>query len=176
IGIGTVGIILGIFLSAIWGGFGVVDEFRSQDWPETDVLSVEQDRNADEWSFIFFFHYEVEGEQFNTTFECNLNPADTGNGREVQPWHTACLFGTQEYLDLESIAYNPDDPTEIDVYPGFTWLAMQIIYGPKWGPLGISFVGYIFLMRGLKGPTFGPWAKVSKGFSSVIEGMKEEKK
>jgi hypothetical protein len=176
IGIGAVGIILGIFLSAIWGGFGVVDEFRSQDWPETDVLSVEQDRNADEWSFIFFFHYEVEGEQFNTTFECNLNPADTGNGREVQPWHTACLFGTQEYLDLESIAYNPDDPTEIDVYPGFTWLAMQIIYGPKWGPLGISFVGYIFLMRGLKGPTFGPWAKVSKGFSSVIEGRKEEKK
>ena len=32
IGIGAVGIILGIFLSAIWGGFGVVDEFRSQDW------------------------------------------------------------------------------------------------------------------------------------------------
>ena len=31
IGIGAVGIILGIFLSAIWGGFGVVDEFRSQD-------------------------------------------------------------------------------------------------------------------------------------------------
>ena len=176
IGIGTVGIILGIFLSAIWGGFGVVDEFRSQDWPETDVLSVEQDRNADEWSFIFFFHYEVEGEQFNTTFECNLNPADTGNGREVQPWHTACLFGTQEYLDMKSIAYNPDDPTEIDVYPGFTLRAIFEIYGMKLGPLGISFVGYIFLMRGLKGPTFGPWAKVSKGFTSVLKGMKEEKK
>jgi hypothetical protein len=37
-------------------------------------------------------------------------------------------------------------------------------------------VGYIFLMRGLKGPTFGPWAKVSKGFTSVLKGMKEEKK
>ncbi len=36
IGIGAVGIILGIFLSAIWGGFGVVDEFMSQDWTETD--------------------------------------------------------------------------------------------------------------------------------------------
>ena len=181
IGIGAAGIILGVFLTFIWGGFGVVDEFRSQDWPETDVLSVEQDRNADEWSFIFFFHYEVEGEQFNTTFECNINPhvegaTATGNERDVQPWHTACLYGSQEYLDLESIAYNPDDPSEIDVYPRFTWPAMYIIYGPKLGPLGISFVGYIFLMRGLKGPTFGPWAKVSKGFSSVLQRMKEDKK
>ena len=41
IGIGAAGIILGVFLTFIWGGFGVVDEFRSQDWPETDVLSVE---------------------------------------------------------------------------------------------------------------------------------------
>ncbi|RZD38301.1 MAG: hypothetical protein CXT71_06805, partial [Methanobacteriota archaeon] len=46
IGMGAVGIILGIFLSVIWGGFGVVDEFMSQDWIETDVLSVEQDLEA----------------------------------------------------------------------------------------------------------------------------------
>ncbi len=36
IGIGAVGIILGIFLSAIWGGFGVVDEF--------DVPGLDRDR------------------------------------------------------------------------------------------------------------------------------------
>ena len=65
IGIGAAGIILGIFLSAIWGGFGVVDEFMSQDWTETDVLSVEQDLEADERSYIFFYHYEVDGEQYN---------------------------------------------------------------------------------------------------------------
>lgn len=178
--IGATGIVLGIFLSAIWGGFGVVDEFRSKDWPETEVLSVEQDRDADEWSFVFFFNYEVDGEQYNTTFECNINPADsgasTGKENDVQPWHTACLLGTQEYLDMESIVYNPDDPTEVDVYPGFTWNAMLKIYGPKLGPLGLTIVGYIFLMRGLKGPTYGPWAKVSKGFTSAIEGMKEDKK
>jgi hypothetical protein len=70
IGVGVVGIILGIFLSAIWGGLGVVDEFRSQDWPETDVLSVEQDLEADKYSYVFFFHYEVDGEQYNSSHEC----------------------------------------------------------------------------------------------------------
>ena len=180
IGIGAVGIILGIFLTAIWGGFGIVDEFRSRDWTETDVIAVEQDRNADEWSYIFFFHYEVEGEQYNTTFECHINPANSGttqNENGVQPWRTACLLGSsQEYLDMESIAYNPEDPSEIDVYPGFTWIAIFVIYGPKLGTLGFSFLGYIFLMRGLKGPTFGPWARVSKVFDSVLEQMKENKK
>ncbi|MDP6742460.1 MAG: hypothetical protein QF544_05280 [Candidatus Thalassarchaeaceae archaeon] len=180
IGIGVGLMILGIFLTTIWGGFGVVDEFRSQDWPETDVLSVEQDLSPpDSWTHVFFFHYEVNGQQYNTTFVCHINPNQGHNndadGVNVQPWQTDCLVGSQDLLELESLAYNPEDPSEIDVHPGFTWEAIYIIYGMKLSPLGFCFVGYIFLMRGVKGPTYGPWAKVAEGISSSFEKMKQDK-
>ena len=176
IGIGAVGIILGIFLSAIWGGFGVVDEFMSQDWTETDVLSVEQDLEADERSYIFFFHYEVDGEQYNSSHECQYEISQSASGQndalDLFPWNTQCLTGSQDYLDMESIAYNPDDPSEIDVYPGFTWLAMMYIHGPSLTPLVLSFIGYVALMRGLKGPEYGLWSKVRNSFGGIFDGQK----
>ena len=111
IGIGAAGIILGIFLSTIWGGIGVVDEIMSQDWPEADVLSVEQDLEADKHSFIFFFHYEIDGEQYNSSYECqyepNMNQASGQNDYDLFPWNTQCLTGSQDFLDMESISYNP---------------------------------------------------------------------
>ena len=173
IGIGAVGIILGIFLSAIWGGFGVVDEFRSQDWTETDVLSVEQDLEADEYSYVFFFHYEVDGEQYNSSHECQYEISQSESGQndalDLFPWNTQCLTGSQDYLDLESIAYNPDDPSEIDVYPGFTWEAMIYIHGPSLTPLVLSFIGYVALMRGLKGPEYGLWGRIMNSFDGIFE-------
>ena len=176
IGIGAVGIILGIFLSAIWGGFGVVDEFISQDWPETDVLSVEQDLEADEHSFVFFFHYDVNGEQYNSTYECQYEPTMSKpsgqNDYDLFPWNTQCLTGSQDFLDMESIAYNPADPSEIDVYPGFTWLAMMYIHGPSLTPLVLSFIGYVALMRGLKGPEYGLWGRVRDSFDGIFDGQK----
>jgi hypothetical protein len=176
IGIGAVGIILGIFLSAIWGGFGVVDEFMSQDWTETDVLSVEQDLEADERSYIFFFHYEVDGEQYNSSHECQYEISQSASGQrnahDLFPWNTQCLTGSQDYLDMESIAYNPDDPSEIDVYPGFTWLAMMYIHGPSLTPLVLSFIGYVALMRGLKGPEYGLWGRVRDSFDGIFDGQK----
>ena len=176
IGIGAVGIILGIFLSAIWGGFGVVDEFRSQDWTETDVLSVEQDLEADEYSYVFFFHYEVDGEQYNSSYECqyepSMNQASGQNDYDLFPWNTQCLTGSQDFLDMESIAYNPDDPSEIDVYPGFTWLAMMYIHGPSLTPLVMSYIGYVALMRGLKGPEYGLWGRVRNSFDGIFDGQK----
>ncbi len=176
IGIGAVGIILGIFLSAIWGGFGVVDEFMSQDWTETDVLSVEQDLEADERSYIFFFHYEVDGEQYNSSHECQYVISQSASGQndahDLFPWNTQCLTGSQDYLDMESIAYNPDDPSEIDVYPGFTWLAMMYIHGPSLTPLVLSFIGYVALMRGLKGPEYGLWGRVRDSFDGIFDGQK----
>jgi hypothetical protein len=173
IGIGAVGIILGIFLSAIWGGFGVVDEFRSQDWTETDVLSVEQDLEADEYSYVFFFHYEVDGEQYNSSHECQYEISQSESGQndalDLFPWNTQCLTGSQDYLDLESIAYNPDDPSEIDVYPGFTLEAMMYIHGPSLTPLVLSFIGYVALMRGLKGPEYGLWGRIMNSFDGIFE-------
>ena len=171
IGIGAVGIILGIFLSAIWGGFGVVDEFRSQDWTETDVLSVEQDLEADEYSYVFFFHYEVDGEQYNSSHVCQYEISQSASGQndahDLFPWNTQCLTGSQDYLDLESIAYNPDDPSEIDVYPGFTWEAMMYIHGPSLSPLVLSYIGYVALMRGLKGPEDGLWSRIRNSFDGI---------
>jgi hypothetical protein len=176
IGIGAVGIILGIFLSAIWGGFGVVDEFRSQDWTETDVLSVEQDLEADEYSYVFFFHYEVDGEQYNSSHECQYEISQSASGQndahDLFPWNTQCLTGSQDYLDMESIAYNPDDPSEIDVYPGFTLQAMMYIHGPSLTPLVLSFIGYVALMRGLKGPEYGLWSRVRNSFGGIFDGQK----
>lgn len=173
IGIGIVGIILGIFLSAIWGGFGVVDEFMSQDWPETDVLSVEQDLEADEHSYVFFFHYVVDGEQYNSSFECQYEISQSASGQNdahyLFPWNTQCLTGSQDYLDMESIAYNPDDPSEIDVYPGLTSQAMMYIHGPSLSPLVLSYIGSVVLMRGLKGPEYG-WVWVGRHFRT--EGPK----
>lgn len=173
IGIGIVGIILGIFLSAIWGGFGVVDEFMSQDWPETDVLSVEQDLEADEHSYVFFFHYVVDGEQYNSSFECQYEISQSASGQndahDLFPWNTQCLTGSQDYLDMESIAYNPDDPSEIDVYPGLTSQAMMYIHGPSLSPLVLSYIGSVVLMRGLKGPEYG-WVWVGRHFRT--EGPK----
>ena len=173
IGIGAAGIILGIFLSAIWGGFDVVDEIRSENWPETDVLSVEQDLEADEHSYVFFFHYEVDGEQYNSSFECQYEISQSASGQndahDLFPWNTQCLTGSQDYLDMESIAYNPDDPSEIDVYPGFTLQAMMYIHGPSLSPLVLSYIGYVALMRGLKGPEYG-WVWV--GRHSGTEGPK----
>ena len=176
IGIGAVGIILGIFLSAIWGGFGVVDEFMSQDWTETDVLSVEQDLEADEHSYVFFFHYEVDGEQYNSSHECQYVISQSSSGQndahDLFPWNTQCLTGSQDYLDLESIAYNPDDPSEIDVYPGFTLQAMMYIHGPSLSPLVLSYIGYVALMRGLKGPEYGLWGRVRNSFDGIFDGQK----
>ena len=176
IGIGAVGIILGIFLSAIWGGFGVVDEFMSQDWTETDVLSVEQDLEADKRSYIFFYHYEVDGEQYNSSHECQYVISQSSSGQndahDLFPWNTQCLTGSQDYLDLESIAYNPDDPSEIDVYPGFTWEAMMYIHGPSLTPLVLSYIGYVALMRGLRGPEYGLWGRVRNSFDGIFDGQK----
>jgi hypothetical protein len=73
---------------------------------------------------------------------------------------------------MESIAYNPDDPSEIDVYPGFTWLAMMYIHGPSLTPLVLSFIGYVALMRGLKGPGYGLWGRVRNSFDGIFEGQK----
>jgi len=178
IGIGAAGIILGIFLSTIWGGIGVVDEIMSQDWPEADVLSVEQDLEADKHSFIFFFHYEVDGEQYNSSYECqyepNMNQASGQNDYDLFPWNTQCLTGSQDFLDMESISYNPDDPSEIDVYPGFTWLAMMYIHGPSLSPLVMSYIGYVTLMRGLKGPGYGLWGRIMNSFDGVFDGRNDD--
>jgi hypothetical protein len=174
VGIGFFTIIIGIALVAFFGGFYVMDEWDSRDWVETEVLSIGQDYTEDEGTQTFFYNYSVDGVEYNSTFSCDFNvhgasEQTQGGSGIVEPWKTQCLHDSEHYLNLKSIAYNPDDPSEIDVYPGFTYEILFKVYGPKLAPSVLVLVGLIVAMRGVIGPSFGPWAH----FANKINKLKE---
>ena len=172
VAIGFFTIIIGIALVAFFGGFYVMDEWDSRDWVETEVLSIGQDYTADEGTQTFFYNYSVEGVEYNSTFSCDFNvhgaseQAQGGSGI-VEPWKTQCLHDSEYYLNLESVAYNPDDPSEIDVYPGFTYRMIFEVYGPKLAPSVFILVGIVIALRGVFGPSFGPWAFVADKIAEI---------
>ena len=136
VGIGFFVIIMGIGLVAFFGGFYVMDEWDSRDWIETEVLAIGQDYTEDEGTQTFFYNYSVDGVEYNSTFSCDFNvhgasEQTQGGSGSVDPWETQCLHDSEYYLNLESVAYNPDDPSEIDVYPGFTYRILFEVYAPK---------------------------------------------
>jgi hypothetical protein len=77
------------------------------------------------------------------------------------------LHDSEYYLNLESVAYNPDDPSEIDVYPGLTYRMIFEVYGPKLAPGVFILVGMVVLLRGVFGPSFGPWASIADKISEI---------
>mgnify|MGYP000055912902 FL=1 len=164
--IGLFIILLSIGTVALFGGFYVMDEWDSKDWTETEVLAIGQDYTADEGTQIFFYNYSVDGAEYNSTFSCDFNvhgesEQTQGGSGGVDPWQTQCLQDSEYYLNLESVAYNPDDPSEIDVYPGFTSRMLFEVYGPKLAPSVFILVGIVIALRGVFGPSFGPWAFVA---------------
>ncbi|PXF21751.1 MAG: hypothetical protein CXX69_02830 [Candidatus Thalassarchaeum betae] len=166
VSIGLFIILMAIGAVAFFGGFYVMDEWDSKDWPETEVLAIGQDYTADEGTQIFFYNYSVDGAEYNSTFSCDFNvhgesEQTQGGSGGVDPWQTQCLQDSEYYLDLESVAYNPDDPSEIDVYPGFTYRMIFEVYGPKLAPSVFILVGIVIALRGVFGPSFGPWAFVA---------------
>ncbi len=178
-------IIMAIGAVAFFGGFGVMDEWNSKDWTETEVLAIGQDYTADEGTQIFFYNYSVEGVEYNSTFSCDFNvhgasEQTQGGSGIVEPWKTQCLHDSEYYLNLESVAYNPDDPSEIDVYPGFTYRMLFEVYGPKLAPSVFILVGVIIALRGVIGPSFGPWAffanKISKIKGKMADLSSDESK
>ena len=173
--IGLFIILLSIGTVALFGGFYVMDEWDSKDWTETEVLAIGQDYTADEGTQTFFYNYSVAGVEYNSTFSCDFNvhgasEQTQGGSGIVEPWKTQCLHDSEYYLNLESVAYNPDDPSEIDVYPGFTYRMIFEVYGPKLAPSVFILVGIVIALRGVFGPSFGPWAFVA----GKIIGIKGE--
>ena len=179
--IGLFIILLSIGTVALFGGFYVMDEWDSKDWTETEVLAIGQDYTADEGTQTFFYNYSVEGVEYNSTFSCDFNvhgasEQTQGGSGIVEPWKTQCLHDSEYYLNLESVAYNPDDPSEIDVYPGFTYRMIFEVYGPKLAPSVFILVGMVVLLRGVFGPSFGPWAIISKKITEIKEKIADGNK
>ena len=179
--IGLFIILLSIGTVALFGGFYVMDEWDSKDWTETEVLAIGQDYTADEGTQTFFYNYSVEGVEYNSTFSCDFNvhgasEQTQGGSGIVEPWKTQCLHDSEYYLNLESVAYNPDDPSEIDVYPGFTSRMLFEVYGPKLAPSVLIFPGMVVLLRGVFGPSFGPWAIISKKITEIKEKIADGNK
>lgn len=144
--------LLSIGAVAFFGGFYVMDEWDSKDWTETEVLAIGQDYTADEGTQIFFYNYSVDGVEYNSTFSCDFNvhgesERTQGGSGIVNPWETQCLHDSEYYLNLESVAYNPDDPSEIDVYPGLTYKMIIEVYGPKLAPGVFIFVGIVIALK-----------------------------
>ena len=176
VAIGFFTIIIGIALVAFFGGFYVMDEWDSRDWVETEVLAIGQDYTADEGTQTFFYNYSVDGVEYNSTFSCDYrvhgaSEQTQGGSGSVDPWETQCLHDSEYYLNIESVAYNPDDPSEIDVYPGFTFRILFEVYGPKLAPSVLVIVGLVVALRGLVGPSFGPWAYFAKKIDKVKTEM-----
>ncbi|PXY77376.1 MAG: hypothetical protein CXX80_00670 [Methanobacteriota archaeon] len=174
-------ILLSIGAVAFFGGFYVMDEWDSKDWTETEVLAIGQDYTADEGTQIFFYNYSVDGVEYNSTFSCDFNvhgasEQTQGGSGGVEPWETQCLHDSEYYLNLESITYNPDDPSEIDVYPGLTYRMIFEVYGPKLAPSVFILVGMVVLLRGVFGPSFGPWAIISKKITDIKENITDGNK
>ena len=174
--IGLFIILLSIGTVALFGGFYVMDEWDSKDWTETEVLAIGQDYTEDEGTQTFFYNYSVDGVEYNSTFSCDFNvhgasEQTQGGSGIVEPWKTQCLHDSGYYLNLESVAYNPDDPSEIDVYPGFTYEMLFKVYGPKLAPSVLVLVGLVVVMRGAIGPSFGPWAYFAKKIDKVKTEM-----
>lgn len=150
--IGLFVIILSIGAVALFGGFYVIDEWDSKDWTETEVLAIGQDYTADEGEQIFFYNYSVDGVEYNSTFSCDFNvhgasEQTQGGSGNVDPWETQCLHDSEYYLNLESVAYNPDDPSEIDVYPGLTYRMIFEVFGPKLAPGIFILVGIVIALK-----------------------------
>ena len=179
--IGLFIILLSIGTVALFGGFYVMDEWDSKDWTETEVLAIGQDYTADEGTQTFFYNYSVEGVEYNSIFSCDFNvhgasEQTQGGSGIVEPWKTQCLHDSEYYLNLESVAYNPDDPSEIDVYPGLTYRMIFEVYGPKLAPGVFILVGMVVLLRGVFGPSFGPWAIISKKITEIKEKIADGNK
>ena len=179
--IGLFIILLSIGTVALFGGFYVMDEWDSKDWTETEVLAIGQDYTADEGTQTFFYNYSVEGVEYNSTFSCDFNvhgesEQTQGGSGIVEPWKTQCLHDSEYYLNLESVAYNPDDPSEIDVYPGLTSRMIFEVYGPKLAPSVLIFPGMVVLLRGVFGPSFGPWASIADKITEIKRNITDGNK
>ena len=176
IGLFIISIAAGVFV--FFDGMDMTDEWTSRNWPEIEVQGIDQDLNADRDEAIFSYNYTVDDVEYSATFSCFVSMNDgTSDGSRPDPWETLCLEDSTYFLNLESVAYNPQDPSEIDVYPGFTFRVIFEHYLPKLSvPIVFIVIGMVVLLRGVIGPSFLPWAIIQGKINEIKEQMADENK
>ena len=89
-------------------GFGVMDEWNSKDWVVVDAdVDVEERFKFNQNKYAY--NYTVDGVVYDGEWTCY-----TSDGTP------ACWLDYGTYTSHHQVSYNPDDPSESDMHPGFT--------------------------------------------------------
>ena len=89
-------------------GFGVMDEWNSKDWVVVDAdVDVEERFKFNQNKYAY--NYTVDGVVYDGEWTCY-----TSDGTP------ACWLDYGTYTSHHQVTYNPDDPSESDMHPGFT--------------------------------------------------------
>ncbi len=127
-------------------GFGVADEWNSKDWEKVDA-NVEVKlywhssghRITDLPYTTWIWNYTVDDVLYDGEWTCYSDE------RHPECWQSSGYYRSSSH----QIAYNPDNPSESDLHPGFT---RQIFWGSiHWiGTVGFFFIlGLLVLSTGL---------------------------
>ncbi len=150
----------GIF--AYTEGFGVTDEWKSKDWEKVDSEIHQKHFFHDTGQRIlssnttWVWNYTVDGVLYQGEWVCY------NSGSNRQP---AC-FRSLSFYSHHQVAYNPDNPSESDLHPGFTrqifWESVHFL-----GLIGLfALIGLGVVMKG-----FSKMLGITLPGSSIIENM-----
>ena len=89
-------------------GFGVMDEWNSKDWVVVDA-DVDVEERFKFKQNKYSYNYTVDGVVYDGEWTCY-----TSDGTP------ACWLDYRTYTSHHQVSYNPDDPSESDMHPGFT--------------------------------------------------------
>tara|TARA_B100000809_G_scaffold33412_1_gene29184 strand:- start:90 stop:761 length:672 start_codon:yes stop_codon:yes gene_type:complete len=89
-------------------GFGITDEWTSKDWVVVDAdVDLEQQGKNNRNTYVYT--YSVDGVVYDGEWTCYTS--------DVTP---TCFHQSTFYTSYHQVSYNPDDPSESDMHPGFT--------------------------------------------------------
>ena len=126
-------------------GFGVMDEWNSKDWVKVDADVDEKHFFTDGGQRIlsskttWVWNYTVDEVLYEGEWVCY------NSGSNQQP---AC-FRSAGFYGHHQVAYNPDDPSESDLHPGFTrqifWESVHFL-----GLIGLfALIGFLIFSKGV---------------------------
>ena len=119
-------------------GFGITDEWTSKDWVVVDAdVHLEQVQNHFNQN-RYVYNYNVDGVDYDGEWTCY-----TSEGTPT------CFHRSTFYTSHHQVSYNPDDPSESDIHPGFT---RQIFWeSVHWlGVIGVfTLVGLLLFSTGV---------------------------
>ena len=118
-------------------GFGVMDEWNSKDWVVVDA-DVDVEERVKFKQNKYSYNYTVDGVVYDGEWTCY-----TSDGTPT------CWLDYRTYTSHHQVSYNPDDPSESDMHPGFT---RQIFWeSVHWlGVIGVfTLVGLLLFSTGV---------------------------